>query len=105
MADPISRLRSVIRGYFTRKCVATDDKPIASAQDTTRKAKCRRTRSVLPSERFVWAMVLLIIALIGLIVLEALYIYVTKSVSAELFAAISALSGSIVTAFLVGKQK
>ena len=78
---------------------------LASAQDTTRKAKRRRTHSVAPSERFVWAMPLLIIALVGLITLEALYICVTKSVSAELFAAISALSGSIVTAFLVGKQK
>jgi hypothetical protein len=103
MAGPISRLRSFIRGYFTRECFAADDKPLAIAQDTTPKAKSRkRTRSVAPSERFVWAMALLIIALVGLIVLEALYICVTKSVSAE---AISALSGSVATAFLVGKQK
>ena len=105
MAGPINRLRSFIRGYFTRECASIDDKPLAIAQDTTRKGKRRRTRGVPPSERFVWAMALLIIALVGLIVLEALYICVTKSVSAELFAAISALSGSIVTAFLVGKQK
>ena len=105
MAGPISHFRNFIRAYFTRQCVAVDDIPLASAQDTTRKIKRRRNRSVAPSERFVWALVLLIIALVGLIVLEALYICVTKSVSAELFAAISALSGSIVTAFLVGKQK
>jgi hypothetical protein len=105
MADPISRLRNYIRAYFTLKCLTLNDIPLASTQNTTRKIKRRRNRSSAPSERFVWIMVLLIIALVGLIVLEALYICITKSVSAELFAAISALSGSIVTAFLVGKQK
>ena len=39
MAGPVSRLRSFIRDYFTRKCVAVDDLPLASAQDTTRKDK------------------------------------------------------------------
>ena len=105
MVGPFSRLKSFLREWFTRQNVVVDDLPVASAQNTTRKAKRRRYRTVPPSERFVWAMLLLIIALVGLIVLEALFIYVTKSVSAELFAAISALSGSIVTAFLVGKQK
>ena len=105
MAGPFSHLRSFIRNWFTRQYVTVDDLPLASAQNITRKAKRRRTQSVAPRERFVWTMVLLIFALTGLIVLEALYICITKSVSAELFAAISALSGSIVTAFLVGKQK
>ena len=105
MAGPVSYLRSFIRNWFTRQYVTVDDLPLASAQNITRKAKRRRTQSVEPRERFVWTMALLMIALVGLIVLEALYICVTKSVSAELFAAISALSGSIVTAFLVGKQK
>lgn len=39
MAGPISRLRSFIRNWFTRKCVAVDDMPLASAQITTRKGK------------------------------------------------------------------
>jgi hypothetical protein len=65
MAGAVSRFRSFIRNYFTRKCVAVDDLPLASVQDTTRKVKRRRTRSVAPSERFVWAMLVLIVALAG----------------------------------------
>jgi hypothetical protein len=65
MAGLFSRLRSFIRNWFTRKIFAVDDLPLASAQDTTRKGKRRRTRSVAPSERFVWAMLVLIVALAG----------------------------------------
>jgi len=64
----------------------------------------RYRRREPPSERFVWAMVLLVIALIGVIVLEAIYIVVTKSVNNEMVAVISALVGSLVTAFLMGKK-
>lgn len=59
---------------------------------------------VSPSERFVWVMALLIVALVGVFVLEAIYIVVTKSVSNELAAVISALVGSVTTAFLMGKK-
>jgi hypothetical protein len=83
------------------------DEPSPCIQDTTRdkpKNRRRRSRTVLPSERFVWAMVLLIVALVGLIALEALFIIVTGSVNSEMVAAISGLMSAIVTAFLVGKR-
>ena len=81
MAGPVSRLRSFIRVWFTRKCVAVDDLPLASAQDTTRKIKRRRNRSVPPSERFVWAMLVLIVALAGLVAIEVTIILVTGAVN------------------------
>jgi hypothetical protein len=49
-------------------------------------------------------MVLLLIALVGTIMLEAVYIIVTKNISDELVAGISALVGSLATAFLMGKR-
>jgi hypothetical protein len=66
MADPVSRLRNFIRKWFTRNCVAIDYKLLASAKDTTRKSKERKRPSRNPpSECFVWAMLVLILALIG----------------------------------------
>jgi hypothetical protein len=59
---------------------------------------------VTPSERFVWGMVALIVALVGVILLEALCIIVTGTVNAELLAVISGLTGSLVTAFVMGKR-
>ena len=102
MAVFIDRLKTFIRGYFSVDC----DEPRATARDTSRKMdhRKRRRRRDPPSERFVWSMVLLIIALIGVIVLEAIYIVVTKSVNNEMTAAISALVGSLTTAFLMGKK-
>jgi hypothetical protein len=49
-------------------------------------------------------MVALIVALVGVILLEALYIMVTGTVNAELLAVISGLTGSLVTAFVMGKR-
>jgi hypothetical protein len=45
MADPVERLRSFIRTYFTRECVPVG-KPLASAQTTRDGKSRRRTRSV-----------------------------------------------------------
>lgn len=103
MVEFIDRLQDFIRRYFTVDC----DEPIALIRDTSRKIEHRRRirRKEQPSERFVWAMVLLIIALIGVIVLEAICIIVTKSVNNEIIAIISALIGSLVTAFLMGKKR
>ena len=105
MAGPISRLRCFIRGYFTRKIVAFDDKPLAIAQDTTRKAKSRkRYRSVQPSEKFVWAMVVLIVALMGLVAIEVSYILVTGTANIEILIVISGLIGAITSRFLEAKR-
>jgi hypothetical protein len=104
MAGPVSRLRSFIRNYFTRKCVAVDDLPLASAQDTTRKGKRRRTRSVVPSERFVWAMLVLIVALAGLVAIEIAIILVTGAVNDVILIVVSGLVGALASRFLEAKQ-
>lgn len=58
-----------------------------------------------PSERFVWGMVGLIIALVGAIILEALYLVLTGGdVNRELLAVISGLVGSLTTCVVLGKK-
>ncbi len=104
MAGPVSRLRSFIRVWFTRKGVAVDDLPLASAQDTTRKLKRRRTRSVPPSERFVWAMLVLIVALMGLVAIEVAVILVTGAVNDAILIVISGLIGAITSRFSEAKR-
>lgn len=105
MVGPISRLRCFLRSYFTSKIVAVDDKPLAIAQDTTRKVKSRkRYRSVQPSEKFVWAMVVLIIALMGLVAIEVSYILVAGSINVEILIVISGLIGAISSRFLEAKR-
>ena len=87
--------------------VCLDDVPLPRVQDTTRakvKVKRRRTRSVAPSERFVWGMVTLIVALVGVLALEVVCIVVTGAFNSELLAVISGLVGSLVTAFVMGKK-
>jgi hypothetical protein len=103
MEDPVEHLRSFIRNYFTRECVPVG-KPLASAQTTRDGKSRRRIRSVAPSERFVWGMVTLVVALVGVLVLEGMCIVVTGTLNSELLAVISGLVGSLVTAFLMGKK-
>jgi hypothetical protein len=104
MVGPVSRLRSILRIYFTRKYVAADDLPLASAQDTTRKGKRRRNRSVPPSERFVWAMLVLIVALIGLVAIELAVILVTGLVNDVILIVVSGLVGALASRFLEAKR-
>jgi hypothetical protein len=103
MADPVELFRAYIRDYFTREYVPVG-KPLASAQTTRDGKSRRRTRSVAPSERFVWGMVTLIVALVGVLVLEGVCIVVTGTLNSELLAVISGLVGSLATAFLMGKK-
>jgi hypothetical protein len=49
-------------------------------------------------------MVLLLVALIGLIGLEAVYIVVCRQINNELLAGISAVMASLATAFLTEKR-
>ena len=58
-----------------------------------------------PSERFIWSMITLIIALIGVITLEAMHIIVTRTVNSEMLAVISGLIGSLATAAVMGKKQ
>jgi hypothetical protein len=104
MAGPVSRLRGFIRDYFTHNCVTVDDLPLASAQDTTRKIKRRRNRSVPPSERFVWAMLVLIVALVGLVSIEVTLVLVTGDVNGGILIVISGLVGALASRFLEAKH-
>jgi uncharacterized membrane protein YgcG len=99
----LDRLRCFIRAWFTVQVEPVH--PVALAH-TTRKPKRarRRPRSVAPSERFVWAMVLLMVALVGVIVLEGVCIVVTGAVNGELLSVITGLVGALVAAFVVGKR-
>ena len=103
MAGPASQLKDFIRSYFTREVVSFE-MPQASTQDTTRKKPRRRYRTVAPSERFVLGIIAVIIALVGLIVLEAVYILVTGKFSSDIFSAISGIATGLVTVFVMGKR-
>ena len=105
MDGPVSRLRRFLRDYFTRKYVAIDDKPLAITQDTTRKAKSRkRHRSVPPSERFVWAMLVLIVALAGLVAIEIAIVIVTGAINDAILIVVSGLVGALASRFLEAKR-
>jgi len=102
----VNRLRDFIRRYFSR--VVTLPETSREAKTTRRGRKPRqsaeRTAVLSPSERFVWGMTALIIALIGAIVLEAVHIAVLHTSSPELLTIISGLVGSFTTAFLLGPK-
>lgn len=104
MVGIVNRLKDFIRVWFTREAVCFE-MPQASTQDTTRKKPRRRYRTVVPSERFVWGIIAVIIALVGLIVLEAVWIVVTKTFNLELFSGISGIATGLVTVFVMGKRE
>ncbi len=60
---------------------------------------------VPPSERFVWAMTFLIIALVGAVSLEAIHIIVVHMLDDGLLNLISGLVGSITTAVLLESKR
>ena len=103
MADPTKPLRSLIRKYFTQP---NTENQAARAADITRKQthRNRRKPNQEPSERFIWGMLTLITALIGVIILEATHIITTGQVNDEMITIISGLMGSLATAFLLGKK-
>ena len=103
MASIVNRLKDFIRGWFTREVVSFE-MPQASTQDTTRKKIRKRYHSVAPSERFVWGIIVVFVALFSLIALEVVYIVVTKTFSSELFGGISGLVTYLVTIFATGKR-
>jgi len=96
-------LRRLVRDWFT-VVEAEPVHPVALAHTTRKPRRARRNRSVAPSERFVWAMVLLMVALVGVIALEAVCIVVTGAVNGELLSVITGLVGALVAAFVVGKR-
>lgn len=96
--------RDSIRRYFTRTVLLSERAEIDAASKARTRSRRRRSVQVQPSERFVWGMVLLIIALVGVIVLEAVCIVVTGAVNSELLSVITGLVGALVSAFVVGKK-
>ena len=105
MADPVSRLKSFVRDWFTRECMPLDKPQTQASASSTREGQSRRrSRTVVPSEHFVWGIIAVIVALVGLIGLEAVYIIVTKTFSSEVFSGISGIVTGLVTVFVMGKR-
>jgi hypothetical protein len=98
----LSRLRNWIRKQFTRTVSVSE----RAAINVASKARSRRRRSaaVPPSERFVWAMVVLIIALVGLVAIEIALILVTGAVNTEILVALSGVVGALASRFLEAKR-
>ena len=105
MAGPVAKLRDFIRNYFTSQRAIEASPTRASTKDTTRKAKsaCKYCRSI-PSEKFVWAMVILIVALVGLVAIEVCFILVKGTFNVEILVVISGLVGAISSRFLESKK-
>jgi len=64
--------------------------------------ECRKTAKqieIAPSDRLVYGMYFAIAALVSLTILEATYMYVLRSFSSEIFAAITLVVGTILGAF------
>jgi hypothetical protein len=105
----LDRLRSFVRAYFAKVVVVSERQAEGVPADAVRMPRTRSRRyrrvAVAPSERFVWGMVTLIIALVGVIVLEAMHLLITGTVNSEMLAVISGLIGSLVTAFVLGKKQ
>jgi hypothetical protein len=99
----LGRFKNFINAWFTRE-VAYSEMPQACTKDSTRKKSRKRYRTVLPPAWFVWGIIAEITVLVGLIILEAVYISVTKSCSSELLGVISGLISGLVTMFVVGKR-
>ena len=107
----LDRVRSWVREYFTRVEIVDESAghptPLV-AQNAARKARTRSRRyrqvRVSPSERFVWGMVLLIVALVGVLILEAVHIWVAGTVNNEMLMVVSGLIGALVSTFLREKR-
>ena len=100
----LTRFRGFIRRQFTRSVLVSARVESDGASKARTRSRRNRLVQVSPSERFVWGMATLIIALVGVIGLEAMYILVTGTVNGEVLAVISGLVGSLVTAFVMGKK-
>ena len=97
-------LRDSVRRYFTKTVLVSARAEVDTASKARTRSRRNRSVQVSPSERFVWGMVTLIIALVGVLVLEVVCIVVTGAFNSELLAVISGLVGSLVTAFVMGKK-
>ena len=100
----IDKFRGLLRRYFTIE-YSLENTSSARAKDTTRTTKSsRRCHRIPPSERFIWAMVVLIIALIGLVAIEIALILVTGAVDEAILFVICGIVGALVSRFLEAKR-
>jgi hypothetical protein len=103
LSNPLNKLRQLLRRYFTIE-YGLENASIARAKDTTRNTKrSRRCHRIPPSERFIWAMVVLIVALVGLVCIEITLICVTGAVHESILFVICGIVGAIASRFLEAK--
>jgi hypothetical protein len=101
--NPLNKLRKLLRSYFTIE-YGLENASSARAKDTTRNTKpSRRCHRIPPSERFIWAMVVLIIALIGLVSIEIALILVTGALDEAILFVICGIAGALASRFLEAK--
>jgi hypothetical protein len=99
----IDKLRDLLRRYFTIE-YSLENTSSARAKDTTRTTKSsRRCHKIPPSERFIWAMVVLLVALVGLVCIEITLICVTGAVDEAILFLICGIVGALASRFLEAK--
>ena len=103
LVSVINKLRDLLRTYFTIE-YSLENTLSARAKDTTRTIKrSRRCYTISPSERFIWAMIVLIIALVGLVCIEIALIAVTGVANEAVLFVICGIIGALVSRFLEAK--
>ncbi len=103
LSNPLNKLRELLRHYFTIE-YGLENASSARAKDTTRTIKrSRRCHRIPPSERFIWAMVVLIVALIGLVSIEIALILVTGALDEAILFVICGIVGALASRFLEAK--
>ena len=100
----LDRLRNWIRLQFTRTVLVSERAESNIASKARTRSRRRRTVQVSPSERFVWAMVVLIVALVGLVAIEVAVVLVTGAVNVEILVVVSGLVGALASRFLEAKR-
>ena len=100
----LDRLRNWIRLQFTRTVSVSERAESNIASKARTRSRRRRSAAVAPSERFVWAMVVLIVALVGLVAIEIVYVLVTGQISTEILVVIGGLVGALASRFLEAKK-
>jgi hypothetical protein len=100
----LNRLRNWIRKQFTRTVSVSERAESNIASKARTRSRRRRSAQVPPSERFVWAMVVLIIALVGLVAIEIALILVTGAVNTEILVVLSGVVGALASRFLEAKR-
>jgi hypothetical protein len=100
----LNRLRNWIRKQFTRTVSVSERAATDTASKARTRSRRRRSAQVPPSERFVWAMVVLIIALVGLVAIEIALILVTGAVNTEILVVLSGVVGALASRFLEAKR-